>query len=193
MHVRDLILLPDGRVLRGRFDFLTRLLHWTTLILVLVQLASGWLFDSVERTPYFAPLLFLHRSSGSALWAVTLLRWSWRASFARFPPFPVGLPHIMRWAAKTSERTLYALLLVVPLTGMAGSLLRGRAFDLFAWTVPALAPRSLFWSGAFFDLHMWGAWALAGLAGVHALAALFHHVILKDDVLDAMLPARNRS
>jgi cytochrome b561 len=188
MRERELIILPDGRVRRGRFDGLTRLLHWATLILVLFQFASGWSFELVEGTPLFAPLLMLHRSSGAAVWAVTAMRWGWRASFARFPPFPERLPHVMRWAAKMSERALYVLLLAVPLTGLGDTLLRGRPFELLAWTVPALLPRDLPAAELLHQFHIWGAWALAGLAAVHALAALFHHLVLKDDVLEAMLP-----
>jgi cytochrome b561 len=195
MRVLDPVALPGGRVWRGRFDRLTRWMHWTTVLLVLFQLASGWSFALVEGTPLHAPLLFAHRSSGVAVWAITAFRWGWRASFARFPPFPAALPHLMRWVAKKSEQALYVLLLFEPLTGLADTLLRGRPFDVFIWSIPAMLPRHLDWSLFFRALHEWGAWALAGLAGVHALAALFHHVILRDDVLESMLPwvARDRS
>jgi cytochrome b561 len=37
-------------------------------------------------------------------------------------------------------------------------------------------------------LHTWLGDAILWLAGIHALAALYHHVVLKDDVLAAMLP-----
>lgn len=190
MRVREPITMPDGMVHRGRFDGLTRLLHWLTVVLVIFQFASGWSFALTEGTPLFSSLLILHRSGGTALWAITMLRLSWRATYAKFPPFPAGLPHLMEWAAKTSERALYMLLLCEPGAGLAATLLRGRPFELFAWTIPALLPRSLSWSTTFQELHEWGAWALAALAGMHALAALFHHIVLKDDVLEAMLPAR---
>lgn len=182
--------MPDGTVRRGRFDGLTRFFHWLTVVFVIFQLASGLLFELLEGTPYFLPLLMLHRSSGSALWAITVMRLGWRASFATFPPFPEGLPHLMQWTAKMSERGLYALLLVEPLSGLAHTLLRGRPFELLFWTVPALVPRSLAWSELFHELHQWGAWSLAGLVSLHALAALFHHFVLKDDVLEAMLAVR---
>ena len=195
MRVLDPIALPGGRVRRGHFDRLTRWLHWTTVLLVLFQFLSGWSFALTEGTPLFAPLLLAHRSSGAAVWTITALRWGWRASFARFPPFPAGLPHLMQLVAKTSERALYGLLFYEPLTGLADTLLRGRPFGLFVWTVPALLPRDLAWSLFWHELHAWGAWALAGLAAVHALAALFHHLVLRDDVLEAMLPwaARDKS
>lgn len=155
-------------------------------------LASGWSFAFVEGTPTFSTLLMLHRSAGVLVWSVTIVRFLWRASFARFPPFPENLPRPMEWAAKASEYALYALLVFQPLTGLAHSLLRGRPIDLLGATIPALLPRLLDLSGQFHELHKWGAWALAVTAGLHGGAALFHHMVLKDDVLESMLPALKR-
>jgi len=188
MRILKPITLPDGRLWRGRFDGLTRLLHWLTVAIVTFQLASGLSFDALEGTPSFPLLLMLHRTAGVALWLITLLRLYWRSSFATFPPFPVGLPHLMQWAAKLTEYALYGLLLLQPLSGLADTLLRGRPFALFLWTIPKLLPRQIEWSLFAHHLHEWGVWALMGVAGLHALAALFHHLVLKDDVLKAMLP-----
>jgi cytochrome b561 len=38
------------------------------------------------------------------------------------------------------------------------------------------------------DLHDWVAWTIIVLAVGHAGAALFHHFIVRDDVLRRMLP-----
>lgn len=192
MRIRAAKVLPDGRLVRGRFDALTILVHWLTVAAVLFLFASGWGFDLVEGTVLFKPLLMLHRSTGAALWALTLLRFLWRKSFATFPPFPANLSRLMELAAKASEYGLYLLLMLQPLTGLADTLLRGRPFDLLGYSVPALLPRLLDIAGRFHELHEWGAWGLAGLAGTHALAALFHHAVLRDDVLEAMLPLARR-
>jgi superoxide oxidase len=162
------------------------------VFLVGFLLASGWSFAIAEGTRFFSSLLMLHRSAGVLVWSVTIARLSWRATFARFPPFPENLPHLIEWAAKASEYALYALLIMQPATGMAHSLLRGRPFDLLGVSVPALSPPLLDLSEKFHDLHAWGAWALAVMVGLHASAALFHHIVLKDDVLESMLPAATR-
>lgn len=184
--------MPDGRFSRGYFDRITILFHWLSVILVGFLLASGWSFVFVEGTRFFSLLLMLHRSAGVLVWSVTIARFLWRGSGARFPPFPENLPRLMEGTAKASEYALYALLVLQPLTGLAHSLLRGRAFDLLGVGVPALLPRLLDMSEIFHELHEWGAWALAVTVGLHASAALFHHIVLKDDVLESMLPAVKR-
>jgi len=42
----------------------------------------------------------------------------------------------------------------------------------------------------FHQIHAVSAWVLLGLIGLHILAALFHRFVLKDEVLQSMLPWR---
>lgn len=182
MRIREAVADARGRLRRADFDAFTKLLHWTTLLLILVQFATALLMHDRRE------LLYWHRSSGAALWSVTVLRLLWRNSFAGFPAFPADMPNLMRLAAHASEYGLYVLLLCVPLLGLATTLSLGRPFALFTWTVPALVPRNADLFIALHEVHENAAWLLAGLIGLHASAALFHHAVRKDDVLKSMLP-----
>jgi superoxide oxidase len=188
MRLRQTTIAADGRLSRGRFDALTILIHWTTVLAVLFLLASGWLFDALEGTPFHAPLLMVHRSVGVALWCLTALRFLWRQSLATFPPFRSDLPDIVRWAATGSEFGLYLLLALQPLTGLGRTLATGHPFVLFGTMLGPFTPRLPAVFNLFDSLHAAGGYGLAGLAGLHALAALFHHLVRRDDVLEAMLP-----
>jgi cytochrome b561 len=44
----------------------------------------------------------------------------------------------------------------------------------------------------FYAVHKVGAWCLIGLVSLHACAALFHHFIRRDDVLETMAPILRR-
>jgi len=120
------------------------------------------------------------------------LRLSWRVTGARFPAFPASMTSIQRVAARLSEYALYALLLIQPATGLAQTLLRGRPFELFGWSVPAVLPKHLGYARLFHGVHELGAWCLIGLVSLHAAAALFHHFVRRDDVLEAMAPVLRR-
>jgi cytochrome b561 len=126
------------------------------------------------------------------IWTVTVLRFSWRLTGARFPAFPASMTLIQRVAARLSEYALYALLLIQPATGLAQTVLRGRPFELFGWTIPAILPKHLGYAGLFHGAHELGARCLIGLVSLHAAAALFHHFVHRDDVLEAMAPALRR-
>jgi cytochrome b561 len=98
------------------------------------------------------------------------------------------MPKVQQRLATTSEYGLYALLLFQPLTGLAQSLTRGRQFMLFAWQVPKLMSSDKPLTMLFHQIHSVSAWVLLGLIGLHILAALFHRFVLKDEVLQSMLP-----
>jgi cytochrome b561 len=171
---------------RPPYDPLTIFLHWTTLALVLVQLASAWLIDHGGSREAGALALSVHRSSGSALWLIVVLRLVWRFTGMKLPPFPPGMGRLHITGVHLSEYGLYLLLLAQPLTGLADTMLRGRPFALFIWTVPALIARDKPAAALAHLAHMAGAWALIALVTVHALAALTHRFVLDDGVLESM-------
>jgi cytochrome b561 len=175
----------------GRFDALTVLLHWTTVLLILALLGSGFLFPYAGRSTQ--ELLNIHRSLGVTVWLITLCRFLWRATFAHFPPFPERMSASHQWAIKVSEYALYLLLFLQPITGMAATLFFGEPFELFRHVIPAITPRAIAVAEWFHELHHWVAIALLCLACAHATAALIHHYVLRDDVLAAMLPQVRRA
>jgi cytochrome b561 len=125
-------------------------------------------------------------------WVVIVLRLIWRHAFAYLPPFPVSMPKLQQRIAKLNEYGLYGLLLVQPLTGLGNTLLHGRPFALFVWQVPIWFAPDKSISLLFQSLHELAAWLLLALIGIHAAAALFHGLILRDGVLQRMLPWTGR-
>ena len=176
---------------RPPFDGLTIALHWGTVLLVLVLFASVRAHSLAEvRLSHFAPVLLqIHRSSGVTIWVVTALRLFWRLTKANLPSIPTQMTKLHRVIVKLSEYGLYALLIGEPVTGLLTTLFGGRPFALYLWQLPPLMPRDVTLQGAFHFSHELGAWALASLAVGHAAAALFHHFVLRDDVLASMAPA----
>ena len=85
---------------------------------------------------------------------------------------------------------MYAILLALFASGYLISTEDGRGIDVFTWfTVPSL--------GALFEnqadiagqVHFYAAWSLIIIAAVHAIAALKHHFINKDNTLRKMIGA----
>ena len=174
----------------GRFDRTSITLHWLTVALVAAQFTTAWLADA-DRSEA-ALFLLAHRSIGILTWIVVVLRLIWRQTFAHLPPFPANMPKLQQQIAKLNECALYALLLLQPLTGLGNTLLHGRPFRLFVWDMPAwFAPDKVIWH-AFQWFHEVGAWMLLTLIGLHAAAALFHGLILRDGVLQRILPWGSR-
>jgi cytochrome b561 len=54
--------------------------------------------------------------------------------------------------------------------------------------LPAIAQPGASWANQAGDIHSTAMWALLWLVGLHAGAALYHHVIRRDGTLRRMLP-----
>jgi len=183
----------EAAVESARFDQTSIVLHWLTVLFIVVQFVSVWLREAVDHETSFAvALLTVHRTMGALTWVVTLARLVWRRNFADLPPFPPSMPKLQQSIAKANEYGLYALLLVQPITGLGNVLFHGRPFALFIWEVPALLAPDPAIRSLFVKAHEFGAKALAVLIGLHAGAALFHGLMLRDGVLQRMLPRAPR-
>jgi cytochrome b561 len=177
---------PVTREPAGRFDHVSIGLHWITAGLVAGQLATAWRVGQGGHAAMAA--LTAHRSLGLLIWLVVLGRLVWRRYFADLPPFPPSMSHRQQQIAKLNEFGLYAVLLFQPLTGLANTLLRGRAFALFAWRAPAILPPARTAAHVLGAAHQLGAALLLALLALHIGAALFHELWLRDGVLRRMFP-----
>jgi cytochrome b561 len=172
-----------------RFDHVSIALHWMTVLLIVIQFSSAWAWEDVDHGDQIAAtLLAAHVNSGALVWFVGVARLIWRHNFAYLPPFPPSMPKIQQTIAKANEYSLYVLLLVQPITGLGRVLWRGRPFDLLFWQVPALFEENDSIRHFLAETHEFGAKALLALIGLHVGAALFHRLVLRDGVLQRMLP-----
>ena len=103
------------------------------------------------------------------------------------------MPRWMGIASKSVQGALYALLFLLPATAIAGAWLEGHPLTFLAGVqVAPLLPKWHDTGAAIARLHTWLGDTIMWLAGAHALAALYHHFVLKDGVLGSMLPFRIR-
>ena len=173
-----------------RFDPTSIMLHWLTVLLIIGQFTTIWLHEFVgHETTLGSAILDAHRTMGMLTWTVGLARLVWRRRFAYLPPFPESMPKLQQWIAKANEYGLYVLLLVQPITGLGDVVFHGHPFTLFIWQVPALLAPDASIRSLFQEAHELGAKALLALIGLHAGAALFHGLVLRDGVLQRMLPS----
>jgi cytochrome b561 len=179
---------PQGAETRPPFDSVSIGLHWASVLLVLALFGSAVLHAQVQDGVSRALLLQVHRSLGVVIWVTTAFRLGWRVTIAKLPPFPASMTRLHRMIVHLSEYGLYALLLGLPAAGLGATILRGRPFALFSWQIPQFAAPDRALAAQFQSVHEFGALALGALVAVHAGAALFHHFVLRDDVLHSMAP-----
>jgi cytochrome b561 len=171
---------------RTRYDRVAMSLHWATVTLVLANFALGETWGWFAR-PTRHLMVLTHMSFGILLAAAVIARIVWRLLPGhQVPPATAGLQDL---AAKAVHYLLYGLL---ALEAVLGFLLRwsgGEAMIFFGLPIPSpLATVSKPTNRLIGHFHEWNGWLIIALAVGHAGAALYHHFVVRDDVLRRMLP-----
>ena len=174
------------------YDRVLKAVHWSTLLLVAAGYAVVWASHVVATQEPHAILLQLHRSLGVTVFALTLFRLGWRWH-ARIPGLPADLPAIQKLVARATEYLLYVLLLVQPVLGILHINARGTRVNVFfLGELPAFISPNKIVAKQAMAAHDFLANLLLAVIALHAAAALFHHFVRRDDVLNAILPGRDR-
>ena len=164
--------------------------HWITAVLVV---AAFWLGPGgSEQRVYSAAKDFdrqLHETLGLTVLGLTLVRLAWWRAAAR--GLPESAPRWMNFVSRLVQLVLYALLVAVPLTAIAGAWLEGHPLTLgILGNIPPPIAKDHALGASIAKVHTVLGDTILWVAGLHAAAALFHHFVLRDDVLLAMLPRR---
>jgi cytochrome b561 len=175
-----------------RYGAVTQLFHWLTVVLVGTAyiVSPGGPEDRIY-SPAFDFSRQLHETLGILVFALVLLRILWR--LFEPTPEPPPLAPWMKYSAVAAHLGLYALLLAIPSTAIAGAWLEAHPITLFGiGTIGPMLPQAHDLGQTIAYIHTILGNVIIWLAGFHAVAALFHHFILRDSVLTSMLPARMR-
>ncbi len=170
-----------------RFSPLQRLLHWLMAACVLAMLFIGVGMVST-MTPKYLPLISIHESLGIAILVLALVRLALRAVRGA-PALPADIPAPMKLAAQLSQVALYALMIVMPLIGWA--MLSAAAYPVVLFggiRLPAILPQNDSLHSLLWDAHFYLAFAFFALVLLHLAAALFHALIRRDGVFEAIAP-----
>jgi len=169
----------------SHYDRTTIGLHWATAILVVVLWIMGQTADWVPRGSMRLDYWSIHVVLGFVLALLLIGRIVWRGSGGRrLPPTDAGILHFL---AEATHILLYLLLVIVVGLGVINAFVRG--YNLFDWVkLPQIGDRAL--GRPITQWHGLTANVLLGLALLHALAALGHHYVMRDGVLQRMLATR---
>jgi len=171
-----------------RFGIVSIVLHWSVAIAVYGMFALGlWMVTLSYYDGWYHQAPEIHKSVGILLMMGLVIRVIWRA----VSPPPAALASYSRTtriAAVAAHGPLYLTLFAILISGYLISTADGKPVSVFGWfDVPA----TLSDAGAQVDLagqiHLWLAWGMVTLSVLHALAAIKHHFIDKDDTLRRML------
>lgn len=166
-----------------------RAFHWIIGLTILGMLAFGWWMNHIPARPDRFFYRSIHADVGYMLLVAMVLRLVWRA-INPTPALPNDMPPWQRIAAAVSHGALYLATFVVIFLGWAHSGARpqgdyGSFFGLFH--VPQFTSPDKATADAFEDRHIFFAYTLLALIGIHLLATAWHHFIKRDRVAARMM------
>jgi cytochrome b561 len=177
---------------RAKHPALIVSLHWGSLIAILVSVAVMFARDAIEDTSMRQFLLQAHRQLGLVVLAVVWIRIMVRLT-RRLADHSNGMGALMRRAAQAAHVLLYGLLIALPVVGWALTSAHDIPLSFLGVIhLPKLVAADSELADTLSDYHVWLAWGLLAAVAIHVAAALWHHFIRRDAVLDAMLPGRSR-
>ncbi|MFD1195342.1 cytochrome b [Seohaeicola saemankumensis] len=174
---------------QDRYKAPARWLHWLVAVLVLAMVPVGFLMvqQGIGRSLQNALFLF-HKNMGVVVALLVLLRvlYRWRNPP---PPLPASLPSWQRRVSAATHGLLYALIVLMPLSGYVRVRAGGFPIEVLdRLGVGSLLPRSEALANTAKSLHYAGALALVVLLALHIGAALQHGLIKRDGIMGRMWP-----
>lgn len=168
-----------------RYNAVARALHWSIAVLLIANLAAGFLHDALEDVVRIMPT---HKAIGMIVLLLSVARLAWRL-LSPSPPLPGELPRWEAAAARSAHVVLYGLMIGLPLSGWIFASTSKYDISIFGlFDVPkfALTKQDPLY-GIAHEGHELMGWIALALIVLHVAAALRHHFVLKDAILRRML------
>ena len=182
------------------YGTIAKWLHWLTALLFLGSYSSVYFrhWFTEPKTPENMIAFQLHLSIGVSIAVIVILRIIWRLMNRTTDQEP-GTPLEHR-AAHAGRLALYAIMIILPLTGYLGT--GGSTDFFFLFEIPKFADTSLFTLLVtdslgmtfkefekpidFIHKDLLGAWLAWLLILGHVFAALYHQLVKKDRTMQKM-------
>jgi cytochrome b561 len=161
--------------------------HWAMFVIVVVVGVLGLLHDSwPKQTQAF--WINIHALIGILLFLLLIARFGYRLRHSP-PTLPADVGAFSRRFSSPVHLALYGLMFIIPIFGVVTFIYHGRVFHFSLFDLDFGIKKNPAIFGPSEDIHGYLAYALFTLAGLHAIAALWHHFIRRDGVLRRIWPA----
>ena len=176
---------------RQRFSALSITLHWAMVLLISAVYATILLRENYPKgTDIREGLKAWHFMLGLTVLVLVVVRLVARLA-QRVPPITPEPPAWQSLLARALHLALYAFMLAMPLAGWVILGASGKPIPFYGLELPSLVGQSKALAGQVKEWHETAGTIGYFLIGFHALAALVHHYVFKDDTLRRMLPGRS--
>ncbi|MBU3023549.1 cytochrome b [Aestuariibacter sp. A3R04] len=177
-----------------RWGSVSVIIHWISAVVIIAAITVGlWISTLEEGQPgafeLWLQLMPLHKSLGITALILVVMRFVWLTRYKVVPARLNSESTLTHTLATWAHRLLYFLIFTVPLMGWFASMGNGAKTYFWGWfLIPNFIEKSKLSVTVFYWVHFYLSWALVVLLVAHVVAAMWHHFVVKDNVLKRMLP-----
>lgn len=167
------------------YNLVSKLLHWTTALLIFGLLALGFYMAGLEFGDAKLQLYALHKSFGLLVLMLVFVRVVWHILVKK----PKSLPTHKKWEKGLSHAVhslLYLLLFAMPLTGWVMSSAGDFTIKFFGIVMPDIVAKNKELFDFTREMHETIAYVILGVVALHVVGAFKHHFIDRDESLQRM-------
>ncbi|HGY9578816.1 TPA: cytochrome b [Vibrio harveyi] len=165
------------------YDAFSKWLHWAMAVIIIYATLAGYgMLFVMDMPQVFHVLSTLNMSFATIASVLLIVRWG-GSFFRKAPELPKSVSNTQKSIAKLTHGAIYLVMFVVFVSGFL--MLKHEYPFFWLFTIPNPISNAEV-NAFFFMVHRFGCATLASLVLLHALAALKHHFVNKNDVLRSM-------
>jgi cytochrome b561 len=170
------------------YSSFAKALHWVMALGIFGLVVLGSVMSDMDFSPEKLQYFSWHKWAGVTVFMLVWIRLLWRL-ISPPPPNPESMSVNMQRLAHAGHLALYALMLIIPITGWLMSSAKGVPTVWFGIVqLPDVIGKDKALGHLLEDVHGTLSWTLVTLVAGHIAAALKHHFIDRDDTLRRMAP-----
>lgn len=171
-----------------RWGIISQIFHWGMLLLFILEYMLAYSMIAIPPSDQKWFLYTWHKQIGLTLFLLVYIRLWWRERYPK-PVDPKDVPRWVSYLNKANVTILYIIMFFLPITGFLMTVLGGYSISYFGlFTIPSFTDGPSANSHVFLNAHRWISYLFYFFVGIHIMGAFYHYFILKDDVVERILP-----
>ena len=166
------------------YSLISKLLHWTSAIILFVQIPLGFYLVDLDFGPERLNIENIHVIIGLSMFYLVILRLINKIII----PLPKLEPSVFKWQkflAKSNHLLLYVTILSITISGIFKKLFNGETLVIFFREIKIVENFEV--ADFFYDIHIYSNYLLITLIVIHILAVIVHKLFFGDNLLKKIL------
>ena len=175
MHSRDTV---------TEYSLISKLLHWTSAIILFVQIPLGFYLVDLDFGPERLNIENIHVIIGLCMFYLVILRLI-NKIISTSPKLEPSVFKGQKFLAKSNHLLLYVTILSITISGIFKKLFNGETLVILFREIKIVENFEI--ADFFYDIHIFSNYLLIALIIIHILAVIIHKLFFGDNLLKKIL------